>query len=129
LQTQTNEEATLKLDRRGRQRHKRTGKRMVVLVALGLYSDGSGRREIVDWELAESESEVAWAKLLQRLWERGAKAENGVKVLVRDGGSGLGEAISYVYGKSVADQGCIFHKLKNVNDGCSPDLSAETKRS
>jgi putative transposase len=128
LQTQTNEEATIKFDRRGRQRHKRTGKRMVVLVALGLWSDGSGRREVVDWELAESESEVAWTKLLQRLWERGARAENGVQVLVRDGGSGLGEAISYVYGASVADQRCIFHKLKNVSDACSPELSAETKK-
>jgi putative transposase len=130
LQTQTDEngQTPIKLDRRGRKRHKRTGKRMVVLVALGLWSDGSGRREIVDWELAESESEVAWTKLLQRLWERGAKAENGVKVLVRDGGSGLGEAISYVYGKSVADQRCIFHKLKNVSDACSLELSAETKK-
>jgi Transposase, Mutator family len=128
LQTQTGDEASLKVDRRGRLRHKRTGKRMVVLVALGLHSDPSGRREIVDWELAESESEEAWTKLLQRLWERGARAENGVRVLVRDGGSGLGEAISYVYGTSVADQRCIFHKLKNVSDACSPELSAETKK-
>lgn len=128
LQTQTGDETTIKVDSRGRKRHKRTGKRMVVLVALGLHSDGSGRREIMDWELAESESEEAWTKLLQRLWERGARAENGVRVLVRDGGSGLGEAISYVYGTSVADQRCIFHKRGNVSDACSPEMSAETKK-
>ena len=33
-----------------------------------------------------------------------------------------------MYGKGVADQGCIFHKLKNVNAACSPSLAPETKR-
>ena len=46
---------------------------------------------------------------------------------MRDGGGSLGEALSYGYGKGVADQHCIFHKLKNVNDACSPSLASETK--
>ena len=37
----------IKLDKRGRKRHKRTGKKVVVLVALGLWADGSGQREIL----------------------------------------------------------------------------------
>lgn len=41
---------TLKTDRRSRRRQQRKGKRMVLLVALGLWADGSGRREILDWE-------------------------------------------------------------------------------
>lgn len=41
LQTQTNEAETIKPNKRGRKRHQRTGKRKVVLVALGLWSDGS----------------------------------------------------------------------------------------
>src|SRR5207249_4677446 len=44
---------TLKTDRRRRRRQHRKGKRMVLLVALGLWTDGSGRREILDGELAE----------------------------------------------------------------------------
>jgi len=47
--------------------------------------------------------------------------------VVRDSDGGLGEALSYGYGKGVADQVCIFHKLKNVNDACSPSLASETK--
>ena len=128
LQTQDNTPETSQVDKAGRKRYKRTGKRMVVLVALGLWSDGSGKREILDWQLAESESQAEWEKLLQRLWERGARAEKGLKVLVRDGGGGLGEALSYVYGKSIADQRCIFHKLKNVRDACSSELALEQKK-
>jgi len=80
LQTQTDSAETIKVDKRGRKRHIRAGKRGVVLVALGLLSDGSGRRQILDWELAESECPFAWGKLLQRLWKRGVQAERGLKV-------------------------------------------------
>ena len=128
LQTQDDSTETIKLDKRGRKRHRRTGKRMVVLVALGLWSDESGRRQILDWQLAESESQAEWEELLQRLYDRGVQAENGLKVVVRDGGGGLGEALSYVYDKTIADQRCIVHKLKNVNDACLPNLAPETKR-
>jgi len=48
----------------------------------------------LDWQLAESESQAAWEKLLQRLYDRGVQAESGLKVVVRDGGGGLGEALS-----------------------------------
>ena len=47
--------------------------------------------------------------------------------MVRDSDGGLGEALSYGYGKGVADQVCIFHKLKNVKDACSSSLASETK--
>ena len=46
----------LKTDRR-RRRQQRKGKRMVLLVALGLWADGSGRREILNWELAEGKTQ------------------------------------------------------------------------
>jgi hypothetical protein len=57
VQTQTD---TIKLDKRGRKRKKRKGKKMVVLVALGLWTDGSGKREILDWQVADGESKAAW---------------------------------------------------------------------
>ncbi len=37
---------TIKLDKRQRKRQKRKGKKVVLLVALGLWTDGSGKREI-----------------------------------------------------------------------------------
>ena len=57
VQTQTE---TVKLDKRQRRRMKRKGKKMVVLVALGLWTDGSGKREILDWQVADGESKAAW---------------------------------------------------------------------
>jgi putative transposase len=125
LQTQGE---TIKLDKKGRQRHKRSGKRMVVLVALGLGNDGNGRREILDWELAESESFEAWKILLERLVSRGLTVEAGLKCVVRDGGGGLGEAVDLVYGGEVIDQRCVFHKLKNVKDGFKPELKEEPRK-
>jgi len=128
LQTQEDAPTTVKVDKLGRKRHQRQGLRMVVLVALGLWSDGSGKRQILDWQLAESEEGSAWQTFLTRLYERGMRSEHGLQVIVRDGRGGLGEAIQTVYGYSVADQRCIFHKLKNVSDHCSATLSAQQKK-
>ena len=63
IQTQTEKE---KPDRGIRRRKERKGQRVVVLVALGFWNDGSGRREIIDWEIAKSEEHTEWEKLLNR---------------------------------------------------------------
>jgi hypothetical protein len=80
IQSQTQTE---KLDRRKRQRKARQGKRMVVLVALGFWNDGSG---------------------------------------------GLGEALALVYGLTVLDQRCLFHKLRDVADKARSELKGGEKR-
>jgi hypothetical protein len=49
------QQAGFKEDSRKRKRPQKQGKRMVVLVALGLWTDGSGKRHILDWEGAEQE--------------------------------------------------------------------------
>jgi hypothetical protein len=65
-------------DQRGRARHERVGKKKVILVALGFWTEnGQEKREIVDWQIAESEKHEEWEVLLHRLVKRGAKAENG----------------------------------------------------
>jgi len=120
----------IKLDKRQRKRHERSGKKMVILVALGFWPDG--RREILDWELATSEDHTQWERLLKRLKKRGSIAEKGLKMIVRDGCGGLGEALALVYGTSILDQRCIFHKLRNVADQVRSELKGkehrETKR-
>jgi len=88
----------------------------VVLVILGFWNDGSGRREILDWEIAKSEEHTEWEKLLNRLWERVVKPERGLQMVVRDGSGGLGEALALVYGSTMLEQRCLFHKLRNVAD-------------
>jgi len=119
---------TVKTDRRGRRRQQHKGKRMVLLVALGLWTDGSGRREILDWELADGESQPDWQRLLDRLWERGVRPEAGLQAVIRDGKGELGAAVAQVYGTRVIEQRCVFHKLRNVADKAREDLSGEAHR-
>jgi len=127
LQTQTD---LIKQDKRGRQRRVHRGERRVVLVALGLWPDGT--RQIIDWDVAKAEDQASWETLLNRLYERGLQPEGGLKVIVRDGGGGLGEAVALVYGGQVIEQRCIFHKLQNVHRDCSrptkEDQAGQTRR-
>ena len=114
-------------DSRKRKRHQKRGKRMVVLVALGLWTDGSGKRHILDWEVADQEDKASWERLVQRLWERGVKLESGLQAIVRDGTEGLEQTLDYVYGSALIQQRCIFHKLRNVSDKCI-GLAREDKK-
>ena len=120
------QEDEIKLDKRQRKRHQRSGKKVVILVALGFWSDG--RREILDWQLAKSEDHTEWEPFLNRLKEREVNAEHGLKILVRDGCGGLGKALVKVYGKSILDQRCTFHKLQNVADKASTELKGKEHR-
>ena len=99
----------------------------MVLVALGLWTDGSGKRQILDWEVANQEDKAAWERLVQRLWARGVKLETGLQAIVRDGTEGLEQALDYVYGSALIQQRCIFHKLRNVRDKCI-GLNREDKK-
>jgi hypothetical protein len=124
--TVTTEGEVVLRDRRNRARHERKGKKRVILVALGFWTEnGKEKREIVDWQIAESEKHEEWEVLLHRLVKRGAKAENGLKAIIRDGCGGLGRAVELVYAQSVIDQRCIFHKLKNVRDKCRTELKGD----
>jgi transposase-like protein len=115
---------TVKQDKRHRARHERKGKKIVVLVALGFWQEGE-RREVVDWQIAKSEDHEEWEVLLNRLYARGVTPENGLQAVIRDGGGGLGQAVDLVYGHSVVDQRCLFHKLKNVGDACRKELTGK----
>jgi transposase-like protein len=113
-------------DRCDRARHERVGQKKVILVALGFWMEnGQEKRKIVDWQLAESEKHEEWEVLLSRLVKRGATAENGLLAIIRDGCGGLGQAVELVYGQSVVDQRCIFHKLKNVRDACRTEFHGD----
>lgn len=114
---------TIKIDKRKRQRKKRGGKKRVILVALGFWPDG--KREILDWQIAGSEDHREWEVLVQRLWERGCCPEKGLQVVVRDGSGGLGEALALVYGTTVLEQRCIFHKLQNVSKKGRTELKGQ----
>ena len=119
---------TIKVDTRGCMRHQRSGKKVVLLIALGFWTDGSGKREILDWQVADGESKAAWDPFVHRLWERGVRPENGLQAVIRDGCGELGEAVAWVYGTTVVEQRCIFHKMRHVADKCREELKGEEKK-
>lgn len=83
-----------------------------VLVALGLHHDG--RKEIIDYQLAASESERQWERFLNSMYKRGL-TEECFEMICVDGGKGLLAARHTVY-PSKPVQRCWAHKIRNILD-------------
>ena len=98
-------------DRRGRDRPQVAKAKRVALVVLGLWSK-TGRREVLDYEIAAGEDEATVVQLLNRLHDRGV-TEAHVKLIASDGAEGIIAGIETVY-PTVERQRCIVHKLDNV---------------
>jgi transposase-like protein len=81
-----------------------------VLVALGLRHDG--KKEVIDFRLARSESGAEWRTFLTDLINRGLA---GFEVICADGGQGLISILSEVY-PSIPLQRCWAHKMRNILD-------------
>jgi transposase-like protein len=86
--------------------------RRPVLVALGLRPDG--KKEIIDFRLAGSESAAEWEQFLADLYRRGLTGE-GLDMICVDGGSGLLAALPSVF-HGIPVQRCWAHKIRNVLD-------------
>lgn len=99
-------------DKLGRKRRRKERQKVCILVALGIYPQ-SQRWGILDWELADSEDQEAWERLLLRLENRGVYRERGLELLIHDGGKGLIAALNLIYPK-IPHQRCLFHKLRNL---------------
>ena len=84
--------------------------RRPVLVALGLRPDG--KKEVIDFRLAASESAAEWEKFLTDLHRRGLTGE-GLDMICVDGGSGLLAALPTVL-HGIPVQRCWAHKIRNV---------------
>jgi putative transposase len=82
----------------------------VLLVALGVRSDGE--KELLSFQLANSESESCWWGFLSDLKNRGLKGEK-TEVMVSDGVRGLIKAFCALYPR-VSWQWCTFHKSKDL---------------
>jgi transposase-like protein len=86
--------------------------RRPVLVALGLRPDG--KKEIIDFRLAASESAAEWERFLSDLYRRGLTGK-GLEMICVDGGAGLIAALPTVL-PGIAVQRCWAHKIRNVLD-------------
>lgn len=120
-------------DRTGRRRPRLKRGQAVVLVAYGV-NPATGEHWVLDWERATSEDEPSWRRLLERLHERGLRADAGLDLVIHDGGSGLEAALGQVhFGRGVLHQRCVFHVLRTVRqairaEGLSRDERRERRR-
>jgi putative transposase len=86
--------------------------RRPVLVALGLRPDG--KKEVIDFRLAQSESAAEWERFLGDLIRRGLTG-GALAMICVDGGPGLLAALPTAY-PGIPVQRCWAHKIRNVLD-------------
>jgi transposase-like protein len=99
-------------DRKGRKRMSKGRYKRPIFVALGIWPD-TNHAQVLEWMLAESEEAEAWEQFLTHLESAGIRHENGLRLIIHDGGSGLCGALPMVdFG--VPTQRCLFHKLRNL---------------
>lgn len=89
--------------------------RAVVLALLGQRREKKKIiREIVDYQISNSEDEQSYTEFFTSLNKRGLSREK-IKLLVHDGHPSITKSIYAVYGKNnVKEQTCMIHKLRNV---------------
>jgi putative transposase len=104
-----------------------------VLVTVGFT--GEGRREVLDWRVADSESEQSWGGVFRSLKDRGLA---GVKLVVSDAHRGIRSAIAR-HLQGAAWQRCRVHykremgrkvsykKLKELNRDLAAVFATEEK--
>ena len=84
--------------------------RVLLLVAYGIRRDG--RRELLAYTRAKSESQAGWEGLLNDLFQRGLRGAN-LQWVITDGCPGLARALETVYPRA-RHQRCWVHKMRNI---------------
>ncbi|WP_241992893.1 IS256 family transposase [Cryobacterium frigoriphilum] len=79
-----------------------------MVVAIGVAADG--RREVLGFDVGDSENEPFWTEFLRSLKARGL---DGVKLVISDAHTGLKKAISTVF-QGAAWQRCRVHFMRDV---------------
>jgi putative transposase len=79
-----------------------------VLVTAGI--NGEGQREILDWRVADSESEFTWDDVFQSLKLRGLR---GVRLIISDAHSGIRAAMERRF-QGVSWQRCQVHFIREL---------------
>ena len=110
--TQLRPNGKVRRDSKGRKRPVKGRFKRPVFIAMGVWPD-TDRCEVLHWQLGESEDDEAWIAFLSTLEDRGIRGENGLKLIIHDGGSGLRSALRTVYFGALL-QRCNFHKLRNL---------------
>jgi transposase-like protein len=98
--------------------------RRVILCAYGMSWEG--KKEMIDFLLATSESQNAWEGFLRDLYERGIGGKV-CEMITTDGGKGLLEALEVVYPR-IPRQHCWAHKMRNVLEKVKKGDQEQVKR-
>ena len=118
-----------RVDSQGRRRPCKSRIKRPIFIALGVWPE-TDRAEVLAWRLAQSEDESSWLLFLSELEALGVRGENGLELLIHDGGSGLCAALRTVY-FAAAEQRCLFHKLRNLYNAIritDDGLNAQARR-
>lgn len=82
-------------------------------VVLGVYGiDAAGRRELLDYRQAASESAAEWGRLLRSLIERGLDPD-AIELVTADGAGGIAAAVAEAFPEARL-QRCWTHRLRNL---------------
>jgi putative transposase len=81
-----------------------------LLMAEGVLRDG--QTELIDYRVAEGETEGAWGEFLQEVYERGLEGK-ATEAFVSDGAQAIETAVQENYPRS-AHQICAFHKVQDI---------------
>ncbi len=96
-------------------------------IILSVYGESwEGKREMIDFLLASSESQNAWEGFLRDLYGRGLEG-NACEMITTDGGHGLRNALEVVYPR-ILRQHCWAHKTRNVLDKVKRTDQAKVKK-
>lgn len=91
-------------------RSSRRAARRVILAAYAI--DAAGRRELLDYRQAASESTAEWGRLLGSLVGRGLDPDE-LRLVVADGAGGIREAVAEAF-PDVPFGRCWTHRLRNL---------------
>jgi putative transposase len=98
--------------------------RKIILCAYGITWEG--KKEMIDFLLATSESQNAWEGFLRDLHERGLEGKL-CDLITTDGGNGLKNALEVVYPR-IPRQHCWAHKTRNVLDKVKKAAQEKVKK-
>lgn len=126
--TQLRPNGKVRRDQKGRKRPGKGRFKVPIMIAMGVWPE-TDRCEILLWRLGKSESAEEWVTFLETLEAQGIRGENGLKLIIHDGGKGLGSALQTVW-FDAEQQRCLFHKLRNIAKAIHlPDgLTAEQRK-
>jgi transposase-like protein len=115
----------IRRDRKGRKRAVKGRFKYRIFIAMGVWPDTT--TEILLWKLGSSEDDEEWIAFLSILEAQGIRGENGLKLIIHDGGSGLCSALRIVY-FGAEQQRCLFHKLRNLYNAIQVPEDLSPKR-